>query len=102
MLKQEQEFTAWGLSRLAVRNIVVFFILALFLTITVLWRQILVIQHQKDEAVKREILCKEESSRIIDALRKEQLAMLAQALERQQKIEAEIRQAQNRLSRLKR
>lgn len=102
MLKQEHEFNAWGLSKLAVRNIVVFFLLALILTITVLWREILVLRQEKDEATKREILCKEEASKIIDQLRKEQITMLSVALERQQKIEQEIRQAQEKLSKLRR
>ena len=38
MLQQEREFGAWGLSKFAVRNIVVFFITSLIAAVIVLYR----------------------------------------------------------------
>ena len=38
MLQQEREFSAWGLSKFAVRNIVVFFITSLIAVVVVLYR----------------------------------------------------------------
>lgn len=102
MLDQEKEYSAWGLSKIAVRNIVVFFLLTLMFTATVLWRENIRLQEERQKAVQREVQCKEEAARIIDLLRKEQIQMLTDAMNKQQKIEQEIEATQRRLAQLKR
>lgn len=102
MLDQEKEYNAWGLSKIAVRNIVVFFLLSLMFTVTILWRENIRLQDERQSAVLREIQCKEEAARIIDTLRKEQIQMLTDAIEKQDKIEQDIEATQRRLAQLKR
>lgn len=100
MLRQEQEFAAWGLSRLAIRNIILFFFAILLVIIAALCRVCVWLYHDKLEAERREAQGKDEAARMINTLRLEQIEMLKQAMSRQEKIEDGLEDAKEQLKRL--
>jgi len=48
MIKQEKEYIAWGLSRLAIRNIIVFFYAVMLFCIAALWQSLQIKEKEKD------------------------------------------------------
>lgn len=70
---QELEFQAWGLSKIAVRNIVVFFILTLLTAITILAKTIVVLNQEKQAVFEELIKCKDKGALKIEELKNENL-----------------------------
>jgi len=97
---QELEFRAWGLSKIAVRNIVVFFILTLLSAIGVLSKTI-VFLHDKKEAVEQALIrSNEEKSKKIEELKNENLQTylkLHEVLIKQEAINKELVDARETL-----
>lgn len=100
MLQQEKEFAAWGLSKLAVRNIIIFFFAVLLSIIGVLARVNLWLYQDKNEAERREAQCKDEAAQLINTLRLEQIEMLKQTMAKQEQIEQGLQDAKKKISRL--
>ena len=73
MLQQEKEFAAWGLSRVAIRNIVVFFIIAELLAIGALSKIVLEQQKLRDQDKHELIKAKDEAALKIEQLKNEQI-----------------------------
>lgn len=100
MLQQEKEFAAWGLSKLAVRNIIIFFF-AILLTATAALTRITVWLYQEAKAAeRREMDCRNQSAEIINRLRVEQIDMLQKTMVRQEEIEQGLQEAKRRLNKL--
>lgn len=98
--EQEVEFRAWGLSKIAVRNIVVFFILSLFVAIGSLARVIVSLSGELREANKQIMLAKEQTAEKIEALKNENIETvikLNDAFILQAKIRDEIEATRNAL-----
>lgn len=91
MLEQERYFKAWGLSKIALRNLILFFFSILLIGIAILSRVIVTLDEQKHEAVQQQIKCKEEMAQTIDGLLREQIQRLQQAMEKQDKIEEQLK-----------
>ncbi len=93
-LQQEKEFAAWGLSKLAIRNIVVFFFACLIGAVVYLF--------QDNARLNREILKRsDEKTAKIEELKNENfktLLKLNSALEKQAEISARIQEAEKSLS----
>ena len=70
---QEMEFQAWGLSKIAVRNIVVFFILTLLAGISILGKTIIVLNQEKQALFDELIKCKDKGALKIEELKNENL-----------------------------
>lgn len=91
MLEQERYFKAWGLSKIALRNLILFFFSILLIGIAILSRVVVTLDQQKHEAVQQQIKCKEEMAKTIDGLLREQIQRLQQAMEKQDKIDEQLR-----------
>lgn len=100
MLQQEKEFKAWGLSNLAIRNIILFFFAVLLTIIAALCRVVVWIYNDKLQAEAREIITKDQAAKIINDLRLEQITMLKEAMQRQDEIEKGIREARDRIRKI--
>jgi len=90
MLQQVKEFIAWGLSNIAIRNIIVFFFLVSFSAMAGMVNIIVSLHQQLDHAREREVKCKEEAQLFIDNIRREQIKVLEDAVKRQHNIEEKI------------
>ena len=101
VLLQTKEFEAWGLSKGAVRNIVVLFIVVLISGITTLFGVII----RQDERHRRQLErleqlnreCYEEHRKTVERLKNEQEKMIIQYVEQM----IELRQANMRFEALK-
>lgn len=97
---QETEFRSWGLSKIAVRNIVVFFILTLLTAITTLSR-VVVVQNKEKQDLFRELLkAKDQGALKIEELKNENLRTvlkLNELLVNQSQIREEIRDTKQTL-----
>lgn len=105
MLKQEQEFKAWGLARLAVRNIIVFFLIAETLAILALAKVIVEQQRKHDETQRVLVETKQRAADKIEQLKNEQISTIREMgkiIERQSELEHEISMMNSRLKKLKR
>ncbi len=104
-IPQELEFRAWGLSRIAVRNIVVFFILTLLSAIGVLAKTI-VFLHDKKEAVEHELIkINKEKSQKIEELKNENFQIylkLQEVLIKQELINKELHETKQTLKTIQR
>ena len=93
-LQQEKEFAAWGLSKLAVRNIVVFFFACLIGTVVYL--------NQENNRLNRELLKSSvDKTATVERLKDENfktLLKLNSALEKQAEILARIQEAEKSLN----
>lgn len=97
---QELEFKAWGLSKIAVRNIVVFFILTLLTAITTLSRVVVALNDEKRETTRELLNCKDQNALKIEELKNENLRTvlrLNELLVNQSQIKDEIRDAKSTL-----
>ena len=100
---QEREFQAWGLSKLAVRNIVVFFIICLISAMAIMAR---VIQAKDDEVrqVYRELIREKDAGAIkIEQLKNENLETLIKIndiIVKQDGIMRKIHAAKSRLKKI--
>lgn len=97
----EQLFNLWGLSKELRRNIIIGFILLLVATIVTLGNAYIAKEREKDALQRELVRCKGEAGEIIDRLRNDHINMLKDALERQQKIEEELRKASDKLKRFR-
>lgn len=105
MLKQEQEFKAWGLAKLAVRNIIIFFLIAETLAIVTLANVIVEQQRKHDETQHVLVQTKEQAAQKIEQLKNEQIETIREMgriIERQSKLEHDISAMNNRVQKLKR
>ena len=91
MLEQERYFKAWGLSKIALRNLILFFFSILLIAIAILSRVVVTLDQQKHEAVQQQIKCKEEMAQTIGGLLREQIQRLQQAMEKQDRIDEQLR-----------
>lgn len=91
MLEQEKYFKAWGLSKIALRNLILFFFSILLIAIAVLSRVVVSLDQQKHDAVLQQIKCKEELAQMIDTLLREQIERLQQAMDKQDRIDEQLR-----------
>jgi len=102
--QQELEFQIWGLSRIARRNIIVFFILCLISAIAALSR-VIVIQNQQLQQVNQQLLnSKDQGALKIEELKNENLKTILRINElliRQDQIREEIRSAKTTLNEVK-
>lgn len=102
-LPQEAEFNAWGLSKIAVRNIVVFFILTLLVAISTLAR-VIVMQHKEVTDLHQQMLIeKDKSAQKIEQLKDETMKILQglnRALENQGDIKREIQDTKQTLNKV--
>lgn len=96
---QENELNLWGISKTLRRNIIVGFIVLEFAAIGWLVRDNVRLQGEKDSLSAEIVKCKEEYADAFDAFRREQVEKLEKALERQQKIEDALRDANAKLKR---
>ena len=100
---QEQEFRAWGLSQIAVRNIVVFFIISLITAIGALSRVIVELANER-KAVEAELIKSKDQAAIkIEQLKNENLETylkLHELLQKQQRTDNEIKATQEVLKRV--
>lgn len=101
MLQQEKEFNAWGLSKIAVRNIVVFFICLLIMACGVLVRVAVVLDNQRRDSDNRLIECKELAIEAVTKFKDEQLDMMRNFYLRQDTINNRLESLQRKLKRLK-
>jgi len=96
-LQQEKEFAAWGLSKLAVRNIVVFFFACLIGTVIYL--------NQENNRLNRELLKRsDEKTAKVEELKDQNfktLLKLQEAFQKQAEIQAQIQEAEREMKRLK-
>ena len=96
-LQQSKEFAAWGLSKLAVRNIVVFFFACLIGTVVYL--------NQENNRLNRELLKRsDEKTAKVEELKNENfktLLKLQEAFQKQAEILARIQEAEREMKRLK-
>lgn len=105
MLKQEQEFKAWGLARLAVRNIIVFFLIVETLAIVALAKVIIEQQNKHDETQHALVKTKEQAAQKIEQLKNEQIQTIQEMgkiIDRQIKLEHEISEMNRRIKKFKR
>ena len=84
MLPQIKEFEAWGLSKIAVRNIVVFFICCLIAAIGIMARVIHVLNAEKSEQYQKLVECKELVAVTVEKLKEEQLIRMDSFYRRQE------------------
>lgn len=104
MLKQEQEFKAWGLTRLAVRNIVVFFLIVETLAIMALSKVIIEQQRKNDDIQRVLVETKERAADKIEQLKNEQIATIREMgkiIERQTQLEHDIALMNRRVQKIK-
>jgi len=97
---QEQEFRIWGLSKLAVRNIVVFFILTLLSAIGALAKVIVVIEGKREATEKALIESKEQAAVKVEELKNENLQTfikLHEVLQKQERIREELQETRETL-----
>lgn len=90
---QEQEFRIWGLSKLAVRNIVVFFILTLLSGIATLAKVIVVLDNKREMVEAALIRSKEQQAAKVEELKNENLQTflkLHEVLQKQEQIHQEL------------
>lgn len=96
-LQQEKEFAAWGLSKLAIRNIVVFFFACLIATVVYL--------NQENNRLNRELLKRsDEKTAKVEELKDQNfktLLKLQEAFQKQAEIQATIKEAEREMKRLK-
>lgn len=105
MLKQEQEFKAWGLTRLAVRNIIVFFLIVETLAIVALSKVIIEQQKRNDDIQHVLVDTKERAANKIEQLKNEQIATIREMgkiIERQTQLEHDIASMNRRVQKIKR
>lgn len=102
MLKQEQEFKAWGLSKIAVRNIVVFFFCLLISIIGVLARAYVLKDTERRESDLRLLECKELATEAVEKFKNEQLEQMGLLLMRQDSLGKRLNQLTQRLKKLQR
>lgn len=76
MLKQELEFKAWGLSKLAVRNIVVFFLVAQMAGIAYLSKIIIELDDRRQNLQMQLVKSKEDTAAKVEQLKVEHAADL--------------------------
>lgn len=100
MLQQEKEFSAWGLSKLAVRNIIIFFFAVLLTIIAALARISVWLYQEVKSAQLRETQCKDASAQTINALRVEQLEMLKTTMAKQEEIEQGLQAAKRKIDKI--
>ena len=101
---QEMEFQAWGLSKIAVRNIVVFFILTLLSGIGLLAKTVIVLNNEKAEVFNELLKCKDQGAIKIEELKNENLQgvlKLEEVLRKQDAIREELTEAKKALSELR-
>lgn len=105
MLQQEKEFKAWGLTRLAVRNIVVFFVIVETLAIIALSKVIIEQQRKHDEVQRVLVDTKERAAEKIEQLKNEQIETMREMgkiIERQTQLEHDIALMNRRVQKIKR
>jgi len=104
MLQQEREFTAWGLSRVAIRNIIVFFIIVELLAIVALVK-IVMSQQELREADKKQLVEAERNGAAkIEQLKNEQIQSIEEVARismHQSELEAEIQRMTKLIEKLK-
>jgi len=103
-LEQEREFDAWGLSKLAVRNIVVFFIVALILAIMYLSATIRNKDAEKMKMQAELVMCKEDATKQVERLKDQQIKLMEQIgaiYQKQAEVERNVKQATKTLKKLK-
>ena len=104
MLKQEQEFKAWGLTRLAVRNIVVFFLIVETLAIMALSKGVRE-QERKGDDIERVVgETKERGADKMERWKNEQIATIREMgkiIERQTQLEHDIALMNRRVQKIK-
>ena len=101
---QEMEFKAWGLSKIAVRNIVVFFILTLLSGIGLLAKTVIVLNEEKAQVFNELLKCKDQGALKIEELKNENLQgvlKLNEVLQNQDKILEDLREAKKALQDVK-
>ena len=86
MLQQQREFAAWGLTKIAVRNIVVFFITSLIASVIVLYRA-------NDKLQERLVSCEQEQAKKVGDLERLHIESVRELYE--QMIERMDRHGQN-------
>ena len=104
MLKQEQEFKAWGLTRLAVRNIVVFFLIVETLAIMALSKVIIEQQRKNDDIQRVLVETKERGADKMERWKNEQIATIREMgkiIERQTQLEHDIALMNRRVQKIK-
>jgi len=102
-LPQEMEFNAWGLSKIAVRNIVVFFILTLLTAIMALSRVIVTQHDQISELYKQQLIDKDRAAQKIEELKNETIKTvdrLNATIYNQVQIREEIKDTKQTLTRV--
>lgn len=103
-MPQELEFKAWGISKIAVRNIVVFFIVCLISAIGFL-SKVIVVQNDELNRVYRERLQDKDAEALkIEQLKNESLETLIKLndiIVKQENIRNQIRDARSSLKRIK-
>ena len=100
MLQQEKEFNAWGLSKIAIRNIVVFFICLLICACGVLGRVAIVLDQQRRDSDNRLIKCKELATEAVAKFKDEQIQQMREFYLRQDTINQRLNSLQRKLKRL--
>lgn len=104
MLQQEKEFSAWGLSKIAIRNIVVFFIIVELLAIVSLVKIVLQQQVLRDLDKQQLIETKQDNANKIEQLKNEQIKSIQElnrVIELQSELENEIKIVRNRIKNIK-
>lgn len=105
MLDQVKEFNAWGLSKLAIRNIIVFFFLIETVALVTLGKTII---HQQNLRERDRVLFMEkdnEKAELVERLKNEQIAVIRElnnAIQRQQSLETQIDRLGQRINKIKR
>lgn len=96
---QENELLLWGISKELRRNIIVGFIVLELAAIGWLVTDNVRLQREKDSLSAEIVKCKEDYAEAFDSFRREQVEKLEKALERQQKIEDALRNANEKIKR---
>jgi len=96
MLEQQKEFNAWGLSKLAIRNIVVFFIVAQMSAIGYLLRVVFVVEEKRERLEQALVKSKDDAAIKIEQLKKEHendLKMFNLLIQKQLEIQQRLNRA---------